>query len=163
GARHGITADTDITVVNQAGGTIIGRNGSGVGSDGNGTVTNYGTITGAYAGVGNIFISSGAASINGDGDGVDIDNVGTVVNFGRSEGTGWGVLNRGGRANTGEGVSMGGGSVENSGTIIGERGIVANNDSTASRSGVAATTIINNAGASIIGSTGYAIRLENKT
>ena len=74
GARHGITADTDITVVNQAGGTIIGRNGSGIGSDGNGTVTNYGTITGAYAGVGNIFNSDGVAKFNGDGDGVDIDN-----------------------------------------------------------------------------------------
>ncbi|WP_204351102.1 hypothetical protein, partial [Serratia marcescens] len=77
GARHGITADTDITVVNEAGATIIGRNGSGVGSDGTATVTNYGTIIGAYAGPGNIFTNTGAASVNGDGDGVDIDLIGT--------------------------------------------------------------------------------------
>jgi uncharacterized protein with beta-barrel porin domain len=163
GARHGITADTDITVINQAGGTILGRNGSGVGSDGAGTVTNYGTITGAYAGVGNIFNSNGVASTNGDGDGVDIDNAGSIVNFGRIEGLAAGGFDSGGRSNTAEGASIGGGSVQNSGTIIGERGIVVNKDTNVDRSGVAATTILNNAGGSIVGLTGYAIRLENKT
>lgn len=113
GARHGITADNDVTVVNQAGGTIIGRNGSGVGSDGNGTVTNYGTITGAYAGVGNIFDSSGNPKINGDGDGVDIDLIGTVRNFGTIQGTGAGGVDSGGQPNGSEGIAMGGGLVEN--------------------------------------------------
>lgn len=166
GARHGITADTNITVTNEAGGTILGRNGSGVGSDGTGTVTNYGRITGAYAGVGNIFTSAGVASINGDGDGVDIDLAATIVNYGIIEGTGAGGYDSGDRLNNSEGISIGGGSVANWGTISGASyGIVVNNDSNVdgSRSGVAATTITNNAGGLIVGQNGFAIRLENKT
>jgi uncharacterized protein YhjY with autotransporter beta-barrel domain len=165
GARHGITIDlaTDITVVNQTGATIIGRNGSGVGSDGTATVTNFGTITGAYAGAGNIFNSDGVASLNGDGDGIDVDFAATITNFGRIEGVGAGGFDSGNRANNSEGVAIGGGTINNFGTIIGlSRGIIVNNDSNANRSGIAATTITNNAGASIIGQNGFAIRLENK-
>jgi hypothetical protein len=164
GARHGITADTDITVTNLAGGTIIGRNGSGIGSDGAGTVTNWGRITGAYAGAGNIFNSDGTASVNGDGDGVDIDNAATIVNHGIIEGTGAGGFDSGGRANNSEGISIGGGSITNDGTISGASyGIVVNKDSNADRSGVAATSIVNEAGGLIVGQNGFAIRLENKT
>ncbi|SFL30170.1 Autotransporter beta-domain-containing protein [Bradyrhizobium sp. NFR13] len=164
GARHGITADTDVTVNNAAGGTILGRNGSGVGSDGAGTVTNYGRITGTYAGVGNIFNSDGIAQINGDGDGVDIDNLGTIINYGIIEGTGAGGFDSGGRANASEGISIGGGTITNFGTISGTNtGIVVNKDTNVDRSGVAATTIINNLGGTIVGLNGYAIRLENKT
>jgi uncharacterized protein with beta-barrel porin domain len=164
GARHGITADTDVTVNNAAGGTILGRNGSGVGSDGAGTVTNYGRISGTYAGVGNIFNSDGIAQINGDGDGVDIDNVGTIINYGIIEGTGAGGFDSGGRANASEGISIGGGTITNFGTISGTNtGIVVNKDTNVDRSGVAATTIINNLGGTIVGLNGYAIRLENKT
>jgi uncharacterized protein with beta-barrel porin domain len=164
GARHGITADTDVTVNNAAGGTILGRNGSGVGSDGAGTVTNYGRITGTYAGVGNIFNSDGIAQINGDGDGVDIDNVGTIINYGIIEGTGAGGFDSGGRANASEGISIGGGTITNFGMISGTNtGIVVNKDTNLDRSGVAATTIINNLGGTIVGLNGYAIRLENKT
>ncbi|MGM4893962.1 autotransporter domain-containing protein [Tardiphaga sp. 839_C3_N1_4] len=164
GARHGITADTDVTVNNAAGGTILGRNGSGVGSDGAGTVTNYGRITGTYAGVGNIFNSDGIAQINGDGDGVDIDNVGTIINYGIIEGTGAGGFDSGGRANASEGISIGGGTITNFGMISGTNtGIVVNKDTNVDRSGVAATTIINNLGGTIVGLNGYAIRLENKT
>ena len=163
GARHGITADTDVAVVNQAGATIIGRNGSGVGSDGSGTVTNYGTITGAYAGAGNIFNSSGVASLNGDGDGIDTDLAATIINYGTIQGTGAGGFDSGGRANNSEGLALGGGTITNFGTITGAgRGIIVNNDLIASRSGIAATTITNHAGASIIGQNGFAIRLENK-
>ena len=164
GARHGITADTNITVNNEAGGTILGRNGSGVGSDGTATVTNYGRITGAYAGVGNIFTNAGVASINGDGDGVDIDLAATIVNYGIIEGTGAGGYDSGNRANSSDGISIGGGTVDNYGTISGATyGIIVNLDSVASRSGVAATTITNNAGGTIVGLDGFAIRLENKT
>lgn len=142
GARHGITADTDITVTNF--GTIIGRNGSGVGSDGNGTVTNFGTITGAYAGAGNIFNSDGTASLNGDGDGVDIDLIGTVRNFGIIQGIGAGGADSGGRPNGSEGIAMGGGTIENNaGALISgaARGILI--DDGALGPGVAATTITN--------------------
>ncbi|MDR6662364.1 uncharacterized protein YhjY with autotransporter beta-barrel domain [Tardiphaga robiniae] len=164
GARHGITADTDITVNNY--GTITGRNGSGVGTDGTGKVTNYGRITGAYAGAGNIFTNAGVASIDGDGDGVDIDFKATITNYGIIEGTGAGGFDSGGRANNSEGISIGGGTIDNFGMISGASyGIVVNNDSNAdnSRSGVDSTTITNNAGGTIIGQNGFAIRLENKS
>lgn len=164
GARHGITADTDIAVNNAAGATILGRNGSGIGSDGTGTVVNYGRITGAYAGVGNIFNSNGVALVDGDGDGVDLDNAGTILNYGIIEGTGAGGYDSGGRANGSEGISIGGGTITNYGTISGANtAIVVNKDTNVDRSGVAATTIVNNVGGTIIGQAGYAIRLENKT
>ncbi|PZA10299.1 hypothetical protein DNX69_13000 [Rhodopseudomonas palustris] len=155
GFRHGITTDADVNVTNEAGATIIGRNGSGVGSDGTGTVVNYGRITGAYNGGG-----------TGDGDGVDVDFAATVTNYGIIEGTGAGGYDSGGRLNNSEGLSIGGGTVINFGTISSASyGIVVNNDSNAdgSRSGVAATTITNNAGGTIVGQNGFAIRLENKT
>ena len=80
GGRHGITTDAGAELVNYAGGVIIGRNGSGFGSDGNGRVTNYGRITGAYNGL----------VPDGDGDGVDIDGEGWIDNHGIIEGTGAG-------------------------------------------------------------------------
>jgi autotransporter-associated beta strand protein len=156
GARHGITADTDVIVVNMVGATIIGRNGSGVGSDGNGTVTNYGTITGAYAGVGNIFNSDGTASINGDGDGVDIDFIGTVRNFGTIQGTGFGGVDSGGQPNGSDGIAMGGGIIENAaGALISgaTHGILIDNGSLGSPYGAVAIT---NAG-TIQGLTGAGI------
>ncbi|WP_188261945.1 autotransporter outer membrane beta-barrel domain-containing protein [Azospirillum tabaci] len=144
GARHGITADTDITVINEAGGTIVGRNGSGVGSDGNGTVINRGLISGDYAGAGNIFNSSGIASTNGDGDGVDIDYIGTIVNEGTIRGTGAGGVDSGGRPNGADGIAMGGGTITNSaaGVISGTgHGIMV--DDGAEGAAYGATTITN--------------------
>ncbi|RBA23840.1 autotransporter outer membrane beta-barrel domain-containing protein [Herminiimonas fonticola] len=117
GPRHGITADNAVTVTNQLGGQIIGRNGSGVGSDGTATVTNYGTISGRYAGEGNAFQQPGTGGIsttsNGDGDGVDIDGIGTVSNYGRIEGLGGGGFDSGGKPNGGDGIAMGGGTITN--------------------------------------------------
>jgi len=155
GFRHGITTGAFVSVTNEAGATIIGRNGSGVGSDGTGTVVNYGRITGAYNGSG-----------TGDGDGVDVDFAATITNYGIIEGTGAGGYDSGGRLNNSEGLSIGGGTIVNYGTISGASyGIVVNNDSNAdgTRSGVAATTITNYAGGTIVGLNGFAIRLENKT
>lgn len=157
-AKHGINAGNGvINVNNAAGGTIIGRNGSGVGSDNTSasnaaTVINSGRITGAYNGSG-----------TGDGDGVDIDGAATIINNagGIIEGTGAGGYDSGGRLNNSEGISIGGGSIVNAGTISGASyGIVTNNDSVASRSGVAAT-VLNNSG-TIIGQSGFAVRFENK-
>ncbi|MGB7409309.1 MAG: hypothetical protein WA908_12470, partial [Pontixanthobacter sp.] len=95
GFRHGIETDIFVDVFNAAGGVIIGRNGSGVGSDGDGRVVNYGRITGSYAGEG-----------PGDGDGVDIDFHGEVENFGIIEGTGASRLNADGEPNGSEGVAI---------------------------------------------------------
>ncbi|WP_398483800.1 autotransporter domain-containing protein [Tardiphaga sp.] len=157
GFRHGISVGEfgGVTVTNEAGGTILGRNGSGIGSDNTGTVVNYGRITGAYDGNG-----------TGDGDGVDVDNAATITNYGTIEGTGAGGYDGRGRLNNSEGLSLGGGTVTNYGLISGAgNGIVVNNDGDGhfDRSGVAATTIVNNAGGTIIGQNGYAIRFENKS
>jgi autotransporter-associated beta strand protein len=106
GQRHGITSDTDVDVVNDARGTIIGRNGSGVGSDGTGRVINHGMISGDYVGTG-----------SGDGDGVDIDARGYVENYGVIQGTGAGGVGSDGYANEAEGVAITGGA-----TIINHAG-----------------------------------------
>ncbi|MGM4890511.1 autotransporter domain-containing protein [Tardiphaga sp. 862_B3_N4_1] len=149
GLRHGITTDVDVKVTNEVGATIIGRNGSGVGSDGAGTVVNYGRITGAYDGSG-----------VGDGDGVDVDNIASVTNYGIIEGTGAAGY-KNGLANASEGLSIGGGTILNYGTISGaDAGIVVNNDGNLNRSGLAATTLTNYG--TIVGQKSYAIRMENK-
>lgn len=129
GPRHAITADTSVLVNNYEGGQIIGRNGSGVGSDGTATVTNYGLISGRYAGAGNVYdhLNNGGTYTdptqttvnNGDGDGVDVDGIGIITNYGRIEGLGGGGYDSGGRPNGGDGLALGGGSVTNdAGAVI---------------------------------------------
>jgi subtilase-type serine protease len=100
GGRHGITTDLGATLTNY--GTIIGRNGSGFGSDGNGTVINYGTLTGANNGL----------QPDGDGDGVDIDLIGHIENYGTIQGVG-ASGSKDGFANNSEGIALGGGYVLN--------------------------------------------------
>ncbi|UXJ52608.1 autotransporter outer membrane beta-barrel domain-containing protein [Pseudomonas citronellolis] len=134
GGRHGITTDVGATLVNYADGVIIGRNGSGYGSDGNGTVTNYGRITGAYNGL----------VPDGDGDGVDIDLIGHIENHGIIEGIGAAGVDKGGQPNGSEGIAMGGGSVYNAaGALISgaSRGILVDDGSAGS--GYGATTLEN--------------------
>lgn len=130
--RHGVNAGDNnvagfITVINETGASITGRNGSGVGSDGSGSVTNYGTITGAFSNdPASDQNSNGAGGTpdgtpDGDGDGVDFDFEATIINYGRIEGTGAGGHGSDGLANTSEGIAIGGGSVTNhaGATIIG--------------------------------------------
>jgi outer membrane autotransporter protein len=101
GGRHGMTTDEGATLYNY--GSMTGRNGSGYGSDGNGTVINHGTISGEYAGL----------RADGDGDGVDIDKLGHIENYGIIRGTGAGGVDKNGFANGSEGVALGGGYVLN--------------------------------------------------
>lgn len=146
--RHGIDLKTDATLYNYASGSITGRNGSGFGSDGSGTVYNYGTLTGAVAN----------GKLNGDGDGVDIDLVGYVYNEGTIQGLGAKGVDSGGRPNNSEGIAMGGGTIINtaSGVIRSvDNGILV--DDGAEGSGVAATTLTN-AGL-IEGESGFGIKL----
>ena len=146
--RHGIDLKTDATLYNYAGASVTGRNGSGFGSDGSGTVYNWGTITGAIA----------DGKINGDGDGVDIDNLGYVYNAGTIQGLGAKGVDSGGRPNGSEGIAMGGGTVINtaSGIIRSvDNGILV--DDGAEGSGVDATRI-SNAGL-IEGESGFGIKL----
>lgn len=134
GLRHGITSDVSVDVTNR--GTITGRNGSGVGSDGTGVVVNTGTITGTWDGV----------STNGDGDGVDIDFIGTVRNSGTIQGLTAAGVDSGGRPNSAQGVAMGGGLVENNaGATIygGAQGVLINHDTNVGGVADGVTTVTN--------------------
>ncbi|RVT98744.1 calcium-binding protein [Rhodovarius crocodyli] len=156
GDRHGVNAGVGsvLTVTNGAGSTITGNNGSGVGSDGSATITNYGTISGNFSDSAGSDINGstpgatdggGPDGINdGDGDGVDVDFQITLYNYGRIEGTGAGGTGSDGYANTAEGVAAGGGLIHNyaGATIIGlGRGILIDDSSTGNAP--YATTIIN--------------------
>jgi outer membrane autotransporter protein len=148
GARHGITSDVDVNVMNAAGATILGRNGSGVGSDGNGTVVNAGTITGAID----------TTSVNGDGDGVDIDGKAAITNYGTIQGVG-AKGEKDGSMNTSEGVAIGGGTIRNmtaNAIISGQTNGILVDDSNAGNAPLA-TTIVNNG--TIRGVTGFGIKL----
>lgn len=133
GGRHGITTDVGATLINYEDGVIIGRNGSGFGSDGDGTVINYGRISGAYNGL----------VPDGDGDGVDIDYTGHIENHGIIEGLG-AAGSKDGSPNGSEGIAMGGGTIINyAGAIIRsvDRGILVDDGN--GNSGFSATTLEN--------------------
>ena len=133
GGRHGITTDLGATLVNYGG--VTGRNGSGFGSDGNGTVINHGTITGAYSGL----------KPNGDGDGVDIDLIAHIENYGVIQGTGAGGVDKNGFANGSEGIALGGGYIFNAeGALVSGANNAVLVDDGSDGSGLAATTLINN-------------------
>jgi len=160
-------------IINYEGGTIIGNNGSGVGLDNHGVVINHGTISGKYAGTGNVFNQSKpgfeSTSSNGDGDGVDIDGVAYIENYGRIEGLGAGGKDSGGEDNGADGIAAGGGTIINhvNASIYGDsKGILIDDGSDgraiAAQRGTAITqgaaAIIDNAG-SIIGNKEAAIGL----
>lgn len=146
GGRHGITTDLGATLNNY--GTIIGRNGSGYGSDGDGTVINYGTITGSNNGL----------QPNGDGDGVDIDFIAHIENYGTIKGLGASGVDKGGFANGSEGIAAGGGYIYNgAGALISSVDSAILVDDGSGGSGVAATTLINNG--TIEGLGGFGIKL----
>ncbi|GGI54311.1 autotransporter outer membrane beta-barrel domain-containing protein [Oxalicibacterium solurbis] len=118
---NGVTIANPV-VIND--GTITGNNGSGVGLDGHGVVFNYGTISGNYAGAGNVYdhLGGGQTVDNGDGDGVDIDGVAYIENWGTIKGTGAGGLDSGGLPNGADGIAAGGGTIINhaGATIFGD-------------------------------------------
>ena len=148
GDRHGITTDIFVKVTNE--GTITGKDGSGVGSDGDGEVVNYGRITGA--------VNNTTANINGDGDGVDIDGHGEITNYGIIEGTGAKGI-KDGSPNDSEGIAMGGGSINNAaaGALISgkDNGILV--DDSEGGNAPEATTIANLG--TIRGENGFGIKL----
>jgi len=146
GGRHGITTDLGATLNNF--GTVMGRNGSGFGSDGVGTVINYGTITGSNNGL----------QPNGDGDGVDIDLVAHIENYGTIKGLGASGVDKNGFANGSEGIAAGGGYIYNA-----EKGLISSVDSAilvddgSGGSGAAATTLINHGTIEAMG--GFGVKL----
>lgn len=135
GGRHGITGNNSITVTNEEGGAIVGRNGSGVNMDTDESdraviVINHGLISG-----------NGSNPADGDGDGVDVDYTLLLVNDGRVEGTSADNV-----YNFADGVAAGGGQIENlaDGSIFGETHGVLIDDS--NLGAAFARTVIANAG-----------------
>lgn len=159
GGKHGISIDdsaSNTTIVNELGGTIMGLNGSGVGSDatsGVTTVTNYGTITGTF----------NDAYDFGDGDGVDIDTEGAIYNYGTIEALGSKGTKPGEASpSTSEGIAFGGGTIVN-GTFLNTDALISGADNGIlidDSEGAAAflATDITNYG-TIEGLDGYAIRM----
>ena len=148
GGKHGITGANDATIVNKAGGEIIGRNGSGINfdteaADGDGyvTVVNDGLISGRYDGFG-----------DGDGDGVDVDYLVSIRNSGTIEGIGADLVE-----NFGDGVAAGGGLIKNlsGGTIHGQSNGILIDDG--DRNGAYAETTLVNDG-TISAELGYGVR-----
>ena len=138
GGRHAITGPLGITVINDAGGLIVGNNGSAVNMD-NGPdvsrtayVTNYGTMLGRSANIS-----------DSDGDAIDVDGLAAINNYGVIRGEGHNGYHKG-EANVSEGIAIGGGVINNyaSGTIYGYgRAIQVDNSSNAAA--FASTTIYN--------------------
>ncbi|HEV7256527.1 MAG TPA: hypothetical protein VGN82_01975 [Bosea sp. (in: a-proteobacteria)] len=136
GARHAITGDHAVTVLNE--GTIIGRNGSAVNIDNDGTeadrvnITNHGVMQGRSAGL-----------ADSDGDAIDVDGLVYLLNTGTVEGLGANGYHDG-EPNVSEGIAVGGGTIVNDGTgkIYGYgRAIQVDNSSNANALG--ATLIVN--------------------
>jgi hypothetical protein len=135
-SRHAVTGDAGVQVYNE--GTLIGRNGSAVNIDNNGTeaerafVTNRGNMEGRSAHL-----------ADSDGDAVDIDGLVTLVNFGRIAGMGHNGYHDG-EPNVSEGLAIGGGTITNhaGGEIYGYgRAIQVDNSSNSNALGT--TTIVN--------------------
>lgn len=158
GGKHGVTIDdatSGVTVINDLGATITGLNGSGVGSDTDGSVTNYGTIIGTF----------NDAYDFGDGDGVDIDLVGSVYNYGSIEGQGSKGTKPGELSpSNSEGIAIGGGTIVNgdithtTASVIGaDNGILIDDSNGGDALG---STTITNYG-SIEGTNGFGVRMVN--
>lgn len=144
GSHHAVTGKKGMTVVNDAGGTMIGRNGSAVNVDNKPTVadtvsvTNRGVMEGRSAGYD-----------DSDGDAIDVDGLVSVENWGQIKGEGANGYHNGTEAtdaNISEGIAIGGGTIANhtDGLIYGYgRGIQVDNSSNGQ---AFAATIITNEG-----------------
>jgi predicted extracellular nuclease/2',3'-cyclic-nucleotide 2'-phosphodiesterase (5'-nucleotidase family) len=107
GSKHAVTGDRSVTVLNE--GTMIGRNGSAVNIDNDGTeaekvfITNRGVMEGRSAELS-----------DSDGDAVDVDGLVQVLNYGRIAGLGAEGYHDG-EPNVSEGIAIGGGTILNYG------------------------------------------------
>lgn len=107
GARHAVTGDEGVTVLNEAGALMVGANGGAVNIDSDGSegarvfVTNRGRMEGR----------SGETS-DSDGDAVDVDGLLTLVNHGFVGGMGHHGRHDG-EPNISEAIAIGGGDITN--------------------------------------------------
>lgn len=136
GAKHAVTGEKAVAVFNE--GVMIGRNGSAVNIDSDGSeadrvfITNKGTMEGRSAEI-----------ADSDGDAIDIDGLLTLTNYGRIAGLGAEGYHDG-EPNVSEGIAIGGGTIVNNAgaEIYGYgRGIQVDNSSNANALGK--TLIVN--------------------
>jgi hypothetical protein len=137
GSRHALTGSRAITVINEADGAMIGRNGSAVNIDNDASssnrvrITNYGVMEGRSAN-----------TSDSDGDAIDIDGLLELDNYGTVRGAGHSGL-KDGEPNVSEGIAVGGGIIRNheGGVISGfGRAIQFDDSSNAGALGVATVT-----------------------
>ncbi|SEG66061.1 beta strand repeat-containing protein [Bosea lathyri] len=136
GARHAVTGDHAVTVVNN--GTMIGRNGSAVNIDNDGSeadrvnITNHGVMQGRSAGLD-----------DSDGDAIDVDGLLFLNNYGTVEGLGANGYHDG-EPNVSEGIAVGGGTIINNsaGKIYGY-GRAIQVDNSSNQNALGATLVVN--------------------
>ena len=142
GSHHAITGNVGLTVTNDAGATLIGRNGSGVNIDNKPDVANTVHVTNH----GDIFGES-AGYTDSDGDAIDVDGLLQLDNYGNIKGLGANGYHDGTLAidaNISEGIAIGAGSIHNyQGALIYGYGRAIEIDDSSNGPAAAATTIIN--------------------
>ncbi|MBB5751156.1 calcium-binding protein [Prosthecomicrobium pneumaticum] len=138
GAHHAVTGERGVKVLNEAGATMVGLNGSAVNIDNDGSeeqrvyVTNYGTMEGRSA-----------ETADSDGDAIDVDGLVQVLNYGTIKGLGAEGYHKG-EPNVSEAIAVGGGDIVNgeAGTIYGY-GRAIQVDNSSNDAALGATTIVN--------------------
>jgi hypothetical protein len=111
-SHHAITGAHGATIINDAGGQIIGRNGSGINFDNDTDPANLVTVTNA-----GVIMGQSQTYDDSDGDAIDCDGSVSVTNTGFIGGMGANGQHKGGD-NHAEAFAIGGGTVHNSGTIF---------------------------------------------
>ena len=138
GSHHAFTGDDATTVVNEAGATMIGRNGSAVNIDNDASVESTVTVInhGLMQGKSEQFADS-------DGDAIDVDGRVIVENWGTIEGLGHNGYHKG-EPNVSEGIAAGAAVITNheGGTIYGY-GRAIQIDNSGNGDAFAATMIVN--------------------
>lgn len=138
GGHHAYTGEDGTTVTNDAGATMIGRNGSAVNIDNDASVENTVTVI-------NRGVMQGKSDhlADSDGDAIDTDGLANIDNWGRIEGLGHNGYHKG-EPNVSEAIATGGGVINNhaGGTIYGYGRAIEIDDSS-NGPGFAATTITN--------------------